>query len=249
MNKRWALSLFAITSCSSAGSTHLEKNEGRQEPAWLQRAVAESLQTMESRCLDHAPLEIIFTDDPLFAHCLDETETAARHARELVFRRGLNQCLAHPREGCCFERVTNDTLIEQRWLDECNRECAQQTNRADIATQRTHCKPQVVSLFRPPGSRAHTPAVEAVLTRCTTRHEEVSGCDALPTSIERRYCKDACKQRSGRFDTALMLCIRLAREEGSAISCQIEPEETRRECQARCQQSVMDDRSNSGLAD
>jgi len=61
-------------------------------PAWFEISVQESTQMMEPRCTEHAPLELLQTDDPLFLECEHDAMMAAASAIQTVYDAALADC-------------------------------------------------------------------------------------------------------------------------------------------------------------
>src|SRR5438128_1438013 len=88
---------------------------GRVDPEWFTLAVADSRRTMEVRCADFAPLEIVMTSAPMYEACIGDASAAAIAAREAAYRDALGRCISASRAGavaaCCFPQVTDQVEV------------------------------------------------------------------------------------------------------------------------------------------
>jgi hypothetical protein len=154
----------------------------------------------------------------------------AAHAWQKVYEDALNRCVSTAKrsgtEGCCFAKVTDRNDEVARRQTECDDECARRTARkeGDLARSKV-CEPEAVSPPRRGRSRAHTPAVVEIVSRCQRGTDESAACSALPTYVERAYCGTYCEAERSKFNLSLSTCSRAAEEPGGAVRCNLEDRE------------------------
>ncbi len=238
-----AIAIPVLGGCSgTSGSKDVRAEPGGTEPEWFTNAVAASRETMEMRCDDFAPLEILRTSAPLYVACIGEASMAAIASREKVYRDALSTCISDHRVArpvsCCFRAVTDQHELMLEEQNRCDRECAARTGtQAAHAPDRNRCNPVTVSPPRIERNRAATPAVRQVLALCGPAVDAATRCEQLPSSVERGYCHNACKVREQEFGVAVGLCARNVEHDGVPIRCAI-AEERSEACEASCRETL-----------
>jgi hypothetical protein len=230
--------LVGCSAGSTATDTRPSELAATKQPEWFRSAVVESSRTMEPRCSEFAPLEIVFTDDPVWWACHRESMTAAASARHEVYADALKRCVADiHRTGagsCCFSKVTSRATTEAELQRECDRECSEQAGKPPNTTAvGRRCESTNVSPPPPTRSRAQTAAAETVLSRCRIARADSADCTKLPSWAEREYCKPACASARASFEFAVKQCVERPGDSGS--SCLGESDQ-RAECERRCQE-------------
>jgi len=249
MNFRYPIAILLVGApilgaCSgTSGSTENRAyRAGESEPEWFRTAVATSHETMEVRCADFAPLEIVMTSAPLYVACIGDASMAAIAAREQVYREALERCSSEHEEhgsvSCCFSKVTDQRDLMLQEQNRCDRECAARTG-AQVAKypDRNRCHPLSVSPSRFERNRSDTAAAREVLTTCDTDRDALKRCEQLPSWVEREYCRNTCQLRLEQFGVALHQCVTLAETEGAPIRCAIRADR-QEACAAACRETV-----------
>ena len=193
---------------------------------------------MQNRCVDLAPLEVVYTSDPTFEACMADAEVVAANARFKVYSAALEECIASASPSgvgrCCFARVTGSTRAKGGLEEMCDEECERRAGRVKhFAPRSGGCNPEIVSPPRRVHSRGHTAAVVEIFSRCQRGSDESASCSALPTFLEREYCKVSCEVEMTKFNGSLTLCVHLAKD-GAQIACNLEEPLLRQECETRC---------------
>jgi hypothetical protein len=231
-----AAAILTIGGCAVSSTQEASSARDPGWPDWLKRALDESERTLEMRCDDFAPLEVVYTEDPAYRACLRESAARVAHARKQVADDALSRCVTEAKAGkhtgCCFSKIT-DGSFELDSQNSCTSTCERLSGVSAKSNRR--CSPQMVSPARPVRSRAHTVTVSAVLAHCRIDQAAVGECDRMPSFVERQYCKNTCDAERSRFQMALKLCTGLATErEIAGVSCNLEEMNAKRECEARC---------------
>lgn len=213
----------------------------KNEPAWVRMALTQSREMMENRCVELAPLETVYAGDPTFDACMVDAMILVGDAWQRVYSDALNRCVSDAagsrNASCCFARVPDDADHVARRRQECDDECARRVGRepGDLVRSKT-CQPAFVSVPRRKYSRAHTPAVVEIVSRCQRGTDEGSACSGLPTYIERTYCGTYCEAERSKFNLSLSICSLGANEPGGPIKCNLDDPELRSECELRCRE-------------
>lgn len=233
-----AVGAIACSSASAPAETLADSNlRPRNQPEWLRTALDQSREMMESRCVALAPLDLVYTSDPTFEACMAESSIISANALHTVYEDALRRCVAQRASSCCFAAVTDDSSFFMRRQRDCDDECARLTRRGDESSSRNlNCQPKMVSPPRPRLSRAHTPAVVEIVSRCQRGSDEHLACEALPTHVERGYCRTYCERERSAFQLSLSICERMSQEPGGAIRCNLRDPDLRSECESRCRE-------------
>lgn len=229
-----------VVACSGTSATTDISVPQSQRPPWFRQALEESRETMEVRCDDLAPLELVHSNDPMYEACVGEASAVAAGERQAEYEKSLQNCLSSKgSRGCCFSRVTDNARAEAAILAECHHECVAKLGLDDVEFPRD-CRPAIVSPVRSARSRAHTPAVEKVLDACTVDEAAATVCTKLPSIVERKYCENACVSERGLFNAALQSCVR---GKNDVSACANAPPRARQRCEEDCRKSVPSDRT------
>lgn len=239
----FALLIF-IGACS-AGPSRIEARPGElwsdNRPQWFRDAVAESRQTLDLHCVDYAPVEILFTEDPLWIACMRESMSVVIDIQKRAYAKALSQCVDDMRQtgsgSCCPERVSSRPDIEGRLTEMCNRDCKERAGRPQAATRAVRpCEPAVAPVVRH-AARGATPAVLGLVASCRFGHDAIAECARLPTEVERNYCTPYCSSGLQKFMSALEDCMMQVKA-GFPPSCRGVDEDTQAECRKRCESAA-----------
>jgi hypothetical protein len=241
--KEAALLFVCVAGCSAypANENHLAV-EAKTQPQWIRVAVAESAQTLESRCSEYAPLEIVYSDDALWDECQREAWSVVHDQRRRLYEEALNRCVDDAQRrgkgSCCFAKTTMHTHAETLLQDRCEVVCRERVGAGAEVVPPRKCTPINVSLPITTPPRAHTAKVEEIVAACRTGLSDPSKCDGLPSRMERNYCKQACGWEIQQLETAVTRCVvQRLHNQGDSSCASFEPRVSR-ECQKRCDDTV-----------
>jgi hypothetical protein len=123
---RYAL-ILCLTCCgcsSPAVDASDSQRTGAHAGGWMAEAETDSRQSLEDRCGEHAPMDLVWTKHPDYLACTDRAERAVRDEWEALTRAAVEQCVSSGgTAGCCFARRSADAEFKEH-LAACTRECA-----------------------------------------------------------------------------------------------------------------------------
>lgn len=246
IRKHCALGFLFLVGCS--GRSYDEPANGRVAlgpTSWIEAAELESRETLQNRCAEFAPLDLIRARNPTWLSCLERCDRAVAEEWQLLRRAAISQCIRSSGvTGCCFAR-RNSTETYLREKDACDSDCAAATHR--MAASHATCDSRVV--VAPESDRFMTATVRNAVEQCESTTDPTTHCLSMPTPIEHVTCFDACERRRdrARFSAAVDACVATG---GGVDACRIQPSElsprySQENCEAACR-GVLQGRRNGG---
>lgn len=217
------LSLISVAvagaACADASETPVSRAVVVERPPWFRAAVAESARTLQWVGCERAPLDIVDTSDSLWLACLSETVDAAESARRRVYLDALGECVEWRgiEPECCFARTSDPAAIESAKA-QCEAECRRKRVVGRSYRIAPKCSTEVVA-YSLDVMRFRTGRVDALLADCAVGVVGEGACEALPTRVERLYCRGACAAERDLFVRSLGQCKEAVRQ-GGVVSCE-----------------------------